>query len=382
MKKTIPIFLAFVCMGFGDSVASFVNIAKGHFSLTNFEANFVAFTGFLMFGLLSIPMGIVQDRIGRKKTLLIGLIVSLLSIILFATGALGNYTVFLAALLLLGGGATILQVSGNPIMRDVSDEGKYSGNLSMAQFIKAIGSFTAPLVFFAAHLLGYTEAQSWNVLFPVFMIAIVVSLISVASIKIDEKKSENKSASIYSTFSILGNPYVFMMVLGIFLYVGAEVCMSSGMPVYFSDTFKVERTAATQYVMYFFIVIMLSRFLGSIILKFISPRTFLISTTVLSMLGFAILATGSQTAALIALVIIAFGFGNIFPLIFSMAIDKMPEYSNELSGLMVTAILGGAVIPLVMGAVADSTSILCGFSVPAICTLYILSISFLRHKRQ
>lgn len=393
--KTLPIFFAFLCMGFGDAVNSFVGIAKGKFQLDNFEANLIAFAGFIMFGLLSVPMGIIQSKIGKKKTLLAGLIIALVGVASVIVLGVDKYSIFLTAILLLGAGATILQVSGNPIMRDVSDEGQYSSNLSLGQFVKAIGSFTAPAVFTIAALKGYTEEKCWPILLPIFAVSILITIISVASLKIEEKRSEGGVASIGSCLALLKNPFVLMMVAGIFFYVGAEVCIGSGMPVYFKSKFGFSAESATQFVTYFFIAIMFARFLGAVILKKISPKAFLIFTSVLSLVGFAMLILGSKSMTIGALFVIAFGFANMFPLIFSIAIDKMPEKANELSGLMVTAICGGAFIPPLMGVLADkfdtkiekviegATTLvsngdgnLVGFIVPALCTIYILVIGF------
>lgn len=390
--KTLPIFLAFLCMGFGDAVNTFVGVAKGHFSLTNFESSLIAAAGFVMFGLLSVPMGIFQDRFGRKNTLMIGLSVALVGILAVMLLGLEKYWVFLAAVLLLGAGATVLQVAGNPIMRDVSDEGAFSSNLSLGQFVKAIGSFTAPAVFFFAEILGYTKTQSWSVLFPLFAAAIVVTIFSVATLKVKERASDNRTASITSCLRLLANPFVAAFVFGIFVYVGAEVCIGSGMAVYFNEQFGVDEALATKYVMYFFITIMAGRFLGAVILRKICPKLFLKLTALLAIAGFGIFALGSKVLAgaigspflaahgealtTLSLVVIALGYANIFPLIFSIAIDRMPAKSNELSGLMVTAICGGAFLFPLMSRIGDvAGNLFYGFSVPLAAMVYILAIA-------
>lgn len=148
-RKTFPILLAFLCMGFGDAVGPFVGLAKEQFSLTNFEAQLIAFMGFIMFGIISIPMGLFQDRKGKKTVLILGLVVALAGLTIPLFG-LSSYALFLLTILMLGAGAAILQVAGNPIMRDVSAPGKYSRNLTFAQFIKAIGSLSGSLIPFPA----------------------------------------------------------------------------------------------------------------------------------------------------------------------------------------------------------------------------------------
>lgn len=386
-RKTLPVFLSFLCMGFGDAVNTFVGVAKDHFSLTTFESSFIASAGFIMFGLLSVPMGLFQDKRGRKTTLLTGLAVALVGILTVMMFGLDRYSVFLVSILLLGGGATILQVAGNPIMRDVSNEGRYSSNLSLGQFIKAIGSFTAPLVFFIAGKMGYTESQSWNVLFPIFALAVAISIISVAMLQVKEKSDGGHTASLGSCLRLMGDPSVAFSVLAIFVYVGAEVCMASGMPVYFSEQFGINQSLATKFVMYFFVTIMIGRFLGAMLLRKVRPERFLVGTCYTSLAGFVLLALGSGVVGLVAspdvrevvttaaLVVLALGFANIFPLVFSMAIDRRPDKANELSGLMVSAICGGAFLFPVMGWIGDAAgNLFYGFVIPLAAIFYILGI--------
>ena len=380
MKKTFPIFLSFLCMGFGDAVATFVGKAKDTFSLNNFEAQLIAFAGLIMFGVLSVPMGIVQNSIGKKNTLLIGLSLALLGVLVVLGLGVSNFAVFLVSVFSLGAGAAILQVAGNPIMRDVSAEGKYSSNLSLGQFIKGRGSNTAPVVFFCMALFcgngakGLSADFEWNVVFAIFAAGIAVTIAGVAALKIKESRSEG-ACTVASCIGQLGNPYVASMVLGIFLYVGAEVCVSSGMPIFFTENFGVSSDMATQYVTYFFLAIMAGRLLGAAVLRVVNPAKFLTASALTALLGFALLLLGGRAVSTIALFVIAFGYANIFPLIFSISIDKMPGKSNELSGLMVTAIVGGAILPPIMGLVADALGSLAGFIVPAAAMVYVLALS-------
>lgn len=372
-------------MGFGDAVATFVGKAKDTFALGNFEAQLVSFMGFIMFGLLSVPMGIVQDRIGKKKTLLTGLATALVGVLIVLCLGISNYAVFLCAVLIFGAGAAILQVAGNPIMRDVSDEGRYSSNLSLGQFIKAIGSNTAPVVFVLLALFAgagaveggegaKSSAWEWNVVFAIFAVGIAATIFFVSRLDIRESKGAG-AASVGSTLSLLGNPFVLAMVAGIFVYVGAENCVSNGMPIYFTDKFGVSSDLATQYVTYFFLAIMAARLAGAAVLRNVKPKTFLVVSAVVSLVGFAMLIPENKALATCALFVIAVGYANVFPLIFSIAIDRMPEKSNQLSGLMVTAIVGAAFIPPIMGAVADAAGTLAGFIVPVVAMVYVLALS-------
>ncbi len=379
-KKTIPIFLAFLVMGFGDAVGPFVGLAKNEFNLSNTLAFIIPFLGFLMFGLLSVPMGIFQDRKGKKFTLELGLAIALIGLIIPIFG-LNSFPKFLLTVLLLGIGATILQVAGNPIMRDVSEEGKYSRNLSLGQFVKAIGSLSGPVIPVIAA--RYFNAD-WRVMFPIYSFFILITIISVATLKIEEKRdSEQKPASFKSCLSLLKNRYVLMMVIGIFLYVGAEVSISSGIPVHLKSRFGIDiQKLGLLGTGLFFTALVIGRFLGGVILNWIKAEKFFVITSFVSIVSLLGLFTGIKLIVIVSVIFIGLGFANIFPLIFSITIEKMPEKTNELSGLMITAIVGGAILPPLMGILSDALSTTAGFLVPVGAILYILWLSLNNTKME
>lgn len=389
--KTVPIFLAFLCMGFGDVVGPLVGLVKETFGLSYTMAQLVPFVGFIMFGVLSVPIGLYQDKKGKKFILILGLVVAFVGLLLpmmngmygpkveFNPGEYFSYYVVLLSILLLCAGATILQVVGNPVMRDVSPEGKYSKNLSLAQSIKAIGS---SLGFLVPPLVAVAFGLEWSVLFPVFAFLIVVTLLLAVPLKIPEQKDPNsRPASLRSCLSLLRNSFVFMMVLAIFIYVGAEVSMSSGVPILLKENFGVKGFSLWVSWAIFFLPIVLGRFGGSIILGWLSAKKFLVVTVFVAILGVLTMFTSNEVLTYIGIVLVGLGFANIFPLVFSITIDRMPERSNELSGLMVMAISGGAIVPLIMGKVSDSTNILVGFVVPLACLLYISFASFFTMRK-
>ena len=162
--RTMPVFLAFLAMGFGDAVGPFVGLARDEFQLSNTVASLIPFVGFSMFGLLSVPFGLVQDRRGKKFVLMLGLLVALAGL-LNASFGLTTFARFLLTILLMGAGAAILQVAGNPIMRDVSEPGRFARNLTLGQFVKAIGSLSGAIIpVVAASYFG----AGWQVIFPVY----------------------------------------------------------------------------------------------------------------------------------------------------------------------------------------------------------------------
>ena len=372
--KSTPIFLAFLVMGFGDVSGPLTSQLQNDFSLSNFEAGLVTFMAFLMFGLLSIPMGLYQDRKGRKHVLTLGLVAALTGILLPMLGRYESFILILGGLLFLGTGATMLQVAGNPIMRDVSPAGKYSRNLSFGQFVKAIGSLSGSMIpILAAHYWGL----DWKVLFPIYGSVILLVIVILSLTTIEEKALSEKPATLKTCFGLLKNPFVLLMVIGIFLYVGSEVSMSAKLPNFLESKFGFDIKEKGLFgTLFFFISLMTGRFLGGVVLNWIRPRKFLVITTIFSILGLlGLFVAGGQVLAFVLIFLIGLGFANIFPLIFSITVDALPERSNEISGLMVTAIIGGAIVPIVFGGVADLLGLMTGFAVPALCMVYILVIA-------
>jgi fucose permease len=367
--RTMPIFFAFFVMGFVDAVGTLVGFAREEYQLSGFMAGLLPFFGLIAFAIFSVPGGVLMDRKGKKFLMLLSLGIVLVgeAVPALTTG----YLMLVAAIFLIGVGMTLLQVAGNPIMRDVSEEGRYARNLTFAQFIKGLGSIAGPAVAIAL----ISRGLPWNSIFTVFGLFVAVTLVSVAFLKVDERKTadDKPPASIGSSFALLKNPYVFLMIFGLFLYVGAEVGMNSWIATYLNQNFQFDLgSLATGGIAFFFIALSIGRLVGSAILNFVSARRFLVVTAIVSVLGMLGILLGTKEVALASIFVAGLGFGNIFPLIFSILIDRMPERSAELSGLLCMAIAGGAVVPLLMGAVNDSFGITGAMVVPFLACLYIL----------
>lgn len=376
--RTLPVFLAFLAMGFADAAGPFVSLAKNEFQLSNAVAALIPFVTFIMFGILSVPVGVFQDQRGKKFVLLMGLAVALVGM-LGASFGLASFPRFLLAILLLGAGAAILQVAGNPIMRDVSAPGKYSRNLSLGQFVKAVGSLSGALVPVAA---ARCFGASWQAIFPVYALTLAIAVIAVAAMPVRREKPEGKAATLGSCLALLKNPYVLAMVGAIFFYVGAEVSVSANIPLFLKERFNIDiNRMALLGTGLFFLSLTVGRFSGGMILNRMSPRRFFFLTCLASIAGLLGLFIPNGAVAAASFILAGLGFANIFPLVFSIAVDSMPERTNELSGLMVTAIVGGAFLPPLMGALADRTSVQFSFLVPIAAILYITWTAVLNLRR-
>lgn len=370
----LTIFCAFLVMGFADVTGTLVGFASKSFNISRGMAGLLPFAGFIAFGLLSVPAGILAARKGKRLTLIVGLCIALAGMLLPMV-TLRSYGFLVLSILLLGSGMAVIQVAGNPIMRDVSAPGMYPRNLTFAQFIKAIGSLSGSM-------LTVFVLVNWTGLFPVYAAAIALTLCGVWFLRIQESAGgQEKPAAGGYGFASLRDPYILMMVLCIFLYVGAEVGVNSWIATYLNAEFGMDiRSLATLGIGFFLIALMAGRLLGSVILNWISAKKFFLATSILSCIGILGLFSGDRTIAIISIFIIGLGFGNIFPLVFSILIDAYPDRSNELSGLMIMMIAGGALMPLVMGFIADC-SVTASFLLPLASLLFITLAAGITMKR-
>ena len=367
--RTLPIFLVFFVMGFGDVVGTLVGFVTKEFNLSSSLAGLLPFAGLIPFGLFAVPIGILSDRKGKKFVLLTFLLIALIGL-LIPSISIAKYYYVLIAIFMVGIGMCGLQVAGNPAMRDVSGEGNYSRNLTFAQFIKSIGTNTAPYVVPLIIFLGL----AWQNIFLIYAVVVALTLSAVIPIKLgasSEAKGLKSLASVRTSFSLLKIPRVALMVLGIFLYVGAEVGLNSWIATYLQDRFGLDiESLATLGIGFFLTSLVIGRLLGSIILNYLSPKRFFIISSLVGLAGLLGMFMSSETIVIVSIFIAGIGFGNIFPLIFSILIDSMPERDNELSGLLVMAIVGGAFIPAIMGVVAE-WSIQLSFLIPLGIFLYL-----------
>lgn len=366
--RTLPIFLAFLLMGVADAMGPL----SSQVSKNPVMAALMPFFVFIAFAVFSVPGGVLAARIGKKKLLLLGLG---LCTVATAVPAFMNppFPLLLAAIFLLGVGTTFLQVAGNPIMRDVSAEGDYSRNLALAQGIKGVGSTASAYLVSAITAVAFFAALEWRAAFPVFFVLMAVAFLAVMTLKIEETRAE-VPPSIASSLSLLGEPTVALAVLGIFLYVGAEVCMAANL----NPAFERMGLSAKWGAPLFFGSLTVGRLVAGS-LK-ISPRTFFRLSAALGVAGLVMLFTGLKALALPAVILGGLGFANIWPMLFSITVEERPERASELSGLMCMAISGGALVPLVMGRLGGGASAF-AFIVPVACFAYLLLLSLKGGKK-
>jgi len=375
--KTFPILLAFLVMGIADAMGPMASAVEKNYELSAVMATLLTFFVFIAFAVFSVPGGVIAARIGKKNLLLVGLGLNIVAMAV-PTFIDPGFIILLICIFLLGIGTTFLQVAGNPIMLDVSAEGSFSRNLALAQGIKGLGSAGSAFLVGLVLVLPVFATMGWRGVFPVFLLFMVLAFVFVATLKIEETKADIPP-SIGSSLSLLKEPVFALAVIGIFLYVGAEVCMAR----FLKPTLEGFGLASDQAALWgptlFFGTITVGR-LGAGFIK-LDARTFFRITAGLGLLGVALIFTGQHYLTLAGVFLGGLGFANIWPMLFSITIEEKPERSSELSGLMVMAISGGAIVPLLMSEFMDMGFGTFSYIVPLAGFAYLFILSMKGKKK-
>lgn len=377
ISSVAPVLMGFFVMSIIDLVGISVDRVQQDMQLSNTLAQLIPSVTFLWFFLLSVPIGITQARIGKRLMLNIGMIITALG--LLVPFILYSFTMILVGFVFLGIGNTIIQVSANPLLVDVVPSNRASSFLSFSQFVKAIGSMIGPpLAAFLALRYG-----DWKLMYLAFGVVTVLSIIWLSAVKIEESKPNEVRATIASSFKLLGNGYILIMVLAIFLVVGIDVGFNSNSGQFLMKRFGIEPEAATMGRSVYFFGRLLGTFVGAIILAKIASRKIFLWTSILGIIIFgSLLLIKSQFLAWGLVFMTGVSIATIFPIVFSLSVEKFPTRSNEISGLIMMAISGGAVIPLLVGALSDISNVAIGMTVLLACWFYMLGVSVyaLRNK--
>ena len=344
-----PIMFSFFVMGFVDMVGTATNYVKSDFGLSDTMANFLPSMVFLWFFFLAVPISLLMNRIGKRKTVLLSLVLTCVSMALPMLAY--TYPMLLVSFCLLGLGNSFMQVSLNPVLSCVVSEDKFAGTLTFGQFIKAIASLSAPvLASWAAVRFG-----DWMLIYPVFLGFSIVATVYMSVTHIEEKMSQDKMSGFMTTLKMLGEPAVLVLFLGIVAHVGIDVGVNTCAPKILMERLGLPVEEAGIATTIYFLCRTLGCLSGSYILnRFPAWKFFAVSVgfMVLSMAGF--FAFSSLAGLYVAIALVGFGNSNIFPMIFSKALFYKPEWSNEMSGLMVMGLIGGTIFPLFMGILSDA----------------------------
>lgn len=357
-KKTsimviLPVMFGFFVMGFVDIIGMTINYVSADF--TNLSASVVSLLAsscFIWFLIASIPTGLLMNRIGRKKTVLLSFLVQILAFLLVFIKY--DYITTLIAFSLLGIGNTILQVAMNPLVSDVVSGDKLTGTLTIGQLVKAACSLTGPIFvsWFASATFG-----DWKVIFPVYALITLLGFIWLMLTKVEEEKIENADTTTFATsLRLFSDKYILAFFIGILVLVGADVGVNTCFPKYLQDTCGLDLNEAALGNSVYFFTRTVGALIGGILLMKVSESKFFNISVIVALVGLAgLIVFRGYWSSMIFVSVFGLGYSNLFAIIFSMALKRRPDRVNDVSALLVMGVAGGGVLPPIMGLITQTT---------------------------
>ena len=369
----IPVMLCFFAMGFVDLVGIASNYVKEDLNLNDATANLFPSLVFFWFLIFSVPTGILMNKIGRKKTVLLSLVVTVVSLLLPIFDE--SFGVMLASFSLLGIGNALMQTSLNPLASVVTSGKHLASTLTFGQFVKAIASFMAPYIAMWGAVASIpTFGLGWRVLFPIYMIIGVVATLLLASTPIEEEKIEGEASGFVDCLKLLGKPIVLLSFIGIMCHVGIDVGTNTTAPKLLIERLGWSLNEAAFATSLYFIFRTIGCFTGSFFLRVMKSRTFFTISIVMMALSMVGMFFGESKLMLyVAIALVGYGNSNVFSIIFSQALLALPEKKNEVSGLMIMGLFGGTVFPLLMGFASDAIGQIGAVLVMAVGVVYLFT---------
>lgn len=371
LLQIIPVMLCFFVMGFVDLVGTASNYVQKDLNLTDSQANLFPSLVFFWFLIFSVPTGMLMNKIGRKNTVLISIIVTALSLFIPVFG--DSYTVMLLSFSLLGIGNAIMQTSLNPLVTNLISSDKLASTLTFGQFVKAIASFLAPVIAaWGATTIFPTFGLGWRALFVIYAVISLLSISLLAATPIEEEKPD-KASGIGECLKLLGRPFILLCFIGIMCHVGIDVGTNTTAPKIIMERLGLPLEEAGFATGIYFIFRTIGCFLGAFILRSMSPKTFFAISVLMMLAGMVFLFIfDTLTPLYIGIALIGFGNSNIFSVVFSQALVQTPNEKNEVSGLMIMGLFGGTVFPLAMGYAADAVGQSGAIAVMTLGVVYLL----------
>ncbi len=369
--QLIPVMLCFFAMGFVDLVGIASNYVKADLQLTDAAANIFPSLVFFWFLIFSVPTGILMNRIGRKNTVLLSLVVTVVSLVMPIFGE--SYGYMLAAFSLLGIGNALMQTSLNPLITNVIQGDQLASMMTFGQFVKAIASFMAPYIaMWGATAALPTFGLGWKVLFPIYGAIGILAALLLAVSPIRREQVSGKASGFAASFRLLGKSVVLLCFLSIMCHVGIDVGTNTTAPKLLMERVGMSLTEAGFATSLYFIFRTVGCLSGSFILSRFSHKKFLLISIVMLALAICGMFLGTSKAILyVSIALVGFGNSNIFSIVFSQALLAVPEQQNEVSGLMIMGLFGGTIFPLLMGFASDAIGQGGAIAVMGIGVLYL-----------
>ncbi|MFR9496469.1 MAG: MFS transporter [Rikenellaceae bacterium] len=372
MKKILPVLFGFFVMGFCDVVGIATSYVQADFGLSETLAGLIPSAVFMWFLLLSVPTSMLMNKIGRKKTVQLSNVVTALGMMI--PFFIYTFESAILAFALLGIGNTMLQVSLNPLLTNVVKGDSLTSSLTAGQVVKAISSFVGPFI----ALFAVSQLGNWQLLFPIFAGITLLSIVWLMATQIEEEPAEN-SSSFGATFSLLKDKNILLCFVGIIAVVGLDVGMNTVTPKLLMERAGMDLSQAGLGSSVYFLCRTIGAFIGAILLIKLGDKLYMRW----NMLGAAVALAAlffaqGKVANLVLVGAIGFLAAAIFAVIFSLAMKARPDKANEISGLMITGVCGGAIVPPLMGFATDSIGSQTGsLIIIAVCVAYLLTCSYI-----
>lgn len=367
----IPVMFSFFTMGFVDLVGIATNYVKADFQLSDTLANLLPSMVFFWFLIFSVPTGMLMNKIGQRKTVLLSIVVTVAALLL----PLLNYSFasMLISFSLLGIGNTLMQVSLNPLLSNIVSGNRLASTLTLGQFVKAIASFLAPII------AGWAAVSwgNWKLLFLIFLVIAVIACVLLGMTHIDESSSvETKSSTFGECFALLADKVVLISFLGIICHVGIDVGLNLTAPKLLMERLDMTLTGAGLATSVYFLFRTIGCFSGAFLLAYFPmKKVFTVSVLMMVAALIGLFTMQSLAAHYVCIALVGLGNSNIFSMLFTRALLHLPNRKNEVSGLMIMGLFGGTIFPLFMGIVSDwMQSQIGAVAVMSIGVLYLLSI--------
>ena len=369
----VPVMLCFFCMGFVDLVGIASNYVKEDLNLTDSVANVFPSLVFFWFLIFSVPTGMLMNKIGRKKTVLLSLLVTVVSLFIPLFG--NSFAVMLVAFSLLGIGNALMQTSINPLAMLIIGDKNLASTLTFGQFVKAIASFLAPyLAMWGATQVLPSFGLDWRMLFLIYFVVGVFATLLLWATPIHEEITGGKSSSFMDCLKLLGKPIVLLSFLAIMCHVGIDVGTNTTAPKLLMERVGMSLNDAAFATSLYFIFRTIGALTGSFFLRVLKTRWFFIISVLLMAASMALMFGGQSKMMLYtAIALVGYGNSNIFSMAFSEALLSVPDKQNEVSGLMIMGLFGGTIFPLLMGFMSDAMGQAGAVAIMAIGVIYLFT---------
>jgi FHS family L-fucose permease-like MFS transporter len=364
------------------------------FSLSLTLAGLLPFSFFIAYGVMSIPAGFLVDKYKEKKVIFSAFIIAFIGALLFATTS--NFPAAMASLFLIGLGMAMLQVAINPLLRVAGGEEHFAFNSVLAQLIFGLASFISPQVFtyLVTNLKDYSGGGNivirtlakvvpadlpWISLYWVFTVITLVMILIIASIRFPKVKlKEDERAGARESYSeLFKNKFVILYFFGIFTYVGSEQGVANWISKFLSTYHGYDpQTVGADTVSYFWGLLTAGCLLGLLMLKIFDSRKILIWFTSAALLSLTLAIFGPGKAALVGFPMVGFFASVMWSVIFSLALNSVKTQHGSFSGILCTGIIGGAIVPLIIGWLGDMFGLRLGMTFLYLTLGFILSIGF------